>query len=198
MGDLSVNAALLISIGCCLFMLFGAYSLSTNTFIAAIFLIVGFWTYSFINKHFGLLANIWVAVCSSLAFLCGATVYGLTDWVLFAMIVTFFINIGREILLDALDQVGDQAVGKPSIPLRFGAIKTFQLVGLLFIMGTIVSGVFVWTYPNTWLWIVMLLLSLWIPFMMRKANFHAWALFNVRTSHVFFLLLIVLLFLRPS
>jgi len=197
-GEISVRMAFVISVCCCMVMLVASIFLSHYTLLMAALLIVGFWLYSYINQHFGLLANVWVSVCSSLAFLCGAMVYGMSPLIYLAMFTTLFVNAGREMLLDALDQEGDRVVGKPSIPLVFGEKRTVQLVAVLYLLGSAVQLVFVYYFPSSWIWIAAMLLVLWVPFFpKRNTEFRKWALFNVRTSHLFFAILIILLFIRP-
>lgn len=198
-GEISVKTAFTISVICCLVMLVACIFLSLNTFIFAVLLIVGFWLYPYINLHFGLLSNIWVSVCSILAFFNGAMVYELTPLIYLAMFSTLFVNTGREILLDGLDQAGDRAVGKPSIPLMYGEKRTEIIVSFLYLLGSIAMLVYLRYFPGVWPWISILLLLIWVPFSMkRKEGFRKWALFNVRTSHIFFGVLIVLLFVRPA
>jgi 4-hydroxybenzoate polyprenyltransferase len=198
-GEIPVRPAFIVSVICCSTMLVSAVFLTLNTVILATFLITAFWLYPYINQRFGLLANIWVSVCSALAFLYGALVYDVTALVYLAMLSTFFVNAAREILLDSLDQAGDQAVGKCSIPLVYGENRTKTIVSIFFGFGSIVLLVYLRYFPATWPWIIILLLMLWIPFFMKKnEGFNKWALFNVRTSHLFFITLIVLLFIRPE
>ena len=198
-GQISVRTAFIISVICCLAMLVGSVFLSFYTVIGSALLIAGFWSYSYINQRFGLLANMWVSVCSALAFLNGALVYELTPLIYLAMFSTLFVNVGREILLDALDQAGDQAVGKPSIPLVYGEKRTKIIVTLFFVFGSVALLVYLLYFPTDWPWMSILLLLLWLPFFMkRKEGFRKWALFNVRTSHLFFAILILLLFILPA
>ena len=75
---LPVRTAFIISVICCLMMLILSVFLSFYTFILSVLLIAGFWLYPYINQHFGLFSNIWVSVCSALAFIYGALIYDLT------------------------------------------------------------------------------------------------------------------------
>lgn len=196
-GELPVRTAFNIAVICCIFMLMVSIYLSLNTFLLAILLIVGFWLYPFINQRFGLLANLWVSVCSSLAFLFGGLVYEITPIIYIAMLASFFVNIGREILLDSFDQVGDQAVGKPSIPLIYGQKKMKVIVLFFYALGSIVFLKHLQSSLNEWPWIVSMLILLWFPFFIRRdLGFRKWALFNVRLSHFFFAILITFLFIR--
>jgi hypothetical protein len=173
--------------------------LSFDTFLLSILLIAGFWLYPFINQHFGLFSNIWVSVCSALAFIYGALLYDLTPLIYLATFFIFFVNIGREILLDALDTKGDHAVGKPSIPIAYGEKGTVIVVSIFFVLASLALIGYLWYFPTTWPWMCALLLLLWAPFFMKKnEGFRKWALFNVRMSHLLFLVLIVILFVKPA
>jgi 4-hydroxybenzoate polyprenyltransferase len=198
-GEIPVRTAFAIAVICCLVMLILSVFLSFNTFILSILLIAGFWLYPFINQHFGLFSNIWVSVCSALAFIYGALVYDLTPLIYLATFFTFFVNIGREILLDALDTKGDHAVGKPSIPIAYGEKGTVIVVSVFFSFASLTVIGYLLYFPTTWPWMCALLLLLWAPFFMKKnEGFRKWALFNIRLSHLLFLLLIVLLFVKPA
>lgn len=198
-GQISVGTASILSVLFCATMLVTAAFLSLKTLILACLLIFCFWIYSYINRHFGLLANIWVAICSSFAFLFGAFVYDISPLVYAAMLCTFFVNIAREIMLDALDDVGDKAVGKPSMVLSYGAHKTKKIIAFLFVLGSIPLLTYANFNPSTIPWFILSMLLLWIPFLFMKKNesLKVWALFNVRTSHLFFLAIIILLFSTP-
>ncbi|RYY49923.1 MAG: hypothetical protein EOO06_05655 [Chitinophagaceae bacterium] len=198
-GQIPVRKAFIISVVCCLAMLISSVFLSYENFILSILLIAGFWVYPYINQRFGLFSNIWVSVCSALAFIYGALIYDLTSLIYFATAFVFFVNISREILLDALDTTGDKAVGKPSIPINYGEKGTRVAVSVFFALASLAIAAYLYHYPTTWPWMVALLLLLWIPFFMKKQEgFRKWALFNIRLSHLLFLVLIALLFFKPA
>lgn len=173
----------------------GAFHLLIFSITMFIFLV-----YPIVNNRYGLLSNLLVAVSVCLSFIYGAGQVLQHDKILWITILaTFFLIIGREIMLDGLDSKGDQAVGKKSIYIKYGEKKTIWIVIGWYVLGsTPLMFLLIESYSFAIsLTLIALLAALWIPLIVsisyRKIN---WMLFNIRTSHLFFALIIMILFIR--
>ncbi|MEM1986691.1 MAG: UbiA family prenyltransferase [Nitrososphaeria archaeon] len=79
--------------------------------------------YSLYGKRYGLLGNIIVAYCVSIAFVFGSiSATGLVDSIVIAIfILSFFANLGREITQSISDMEGDKVKGVRSIAILYGS-----------------------------------------------------------------------------
>lgn len=177
-----------------------SFLLGTTVFILAIISLTLFTLYSPVNNRGGFIANLLVALCASGSVWGVAIVrdYDLTLLYLSALI--FILVLMREILLDWLDVPGDKAVGKPSIPILLGEKKTSWLLMLLLLTSTIIvlgAPVVVSISVYTIVALTCAVVATFIPLMSltRKPTEKA-ILFNIRFSHVTFVLIVVGIILR--
>lgn len=181
-----------------LYFILSAYLGAFHLIIFGITMFV-FLVYPALNNRYGLIANQLVAfsVCLSLVYGVGTLNMNATLW--HFIFSTYFIIIAREIMLDGLDVKGDRIIGKPSIPIRYGELKTAWFVGIGYFLGSIPILLLILPSTSKGISIILILslTALWVPFIYsltnRKLN---WMLYNVRSSHLFFGLIIAALFIR--
>ena len=156
-----------------------------------------FFTYSKINHAYGFFANITVAVCVVLSFLYGGSLVQFDDTLILLTISTFFVIVSREIMLDVLDKKGDLMFGKSSIPLSKSNNIVITIIFIGYLLGTVPL---LFLMGEAWILTISIstmLAILWLPLLMciflPRLD---WMLFNIRSSHGFFGLLIAILFLR--
>jgi geranylgeranylglycerol-phosphate geranylgeranyltransferase len=137
-GKISPKNALLLSV------LFATLSLFFSIFIGIEGLIINILTisllgiYSKINNKYGVLANIITATISSFVLIIGMSV-GSFSWIIFYLsFATFFLILGREIILDIRDLNSDRAIGKESYPLKHGIKKSVNMAILLFSITSLI------------------------------------------------------------
>jgi 4-hydroxybenzoate polyprenyltransferase len=196
-GNLSKGEAWRIAVGLLVvYIVISAY-LGAEVLAIAMITTVIFFAYPFVNNRFGFLANVIVAICVMLSFVYGAALGGFSVILIYLMLSAFWVTISREIMLDALDIEGDRLIGKSSIPMAISTKATKAITRIGFTLGSlpivliILSG---YLDPG---WGSLLLASLWLPtfvnYFKKETN---WFLFNIRTSHVFFGIIIVILLTR--
>lgn len=167
--------------------------------IICVITIVVFFAYSPINNRLGLSANVLVAFMVCLAVIYGGYPLPLNQQSAPVLVNLTLVIIAREILLDALDIKGDRAIGKTSIPIELGDIGTRYTMAFIYVLLSLISA---WMIFNTSAGLLKgllfaLILSIWIPFTysikVREAN---WQLFNVRSSHLPLLFIVLIIWLR--
>ena len=170
----------------------GIYPLILFTITMVTFLI-----YPKINNTYGFLANVLVAVNVALAFVYGGILNEMDKSAVLLMISVFFVTVSREIMLDALDVNGDEEIGKCSVPLRVGKRKMTIVVVAGYFLASIPLVLLINQEALFSIFIITMLAALWLPLIVRIAFPRMdWILFNIRSSHTFFGLLIALMFLR--
>lgn len=197
-GELSVRSARFAAIIVALVYLFCAWMMSELVLGLAIFSLVLFSIYSPINNHYGFLSNLLVGFCAS-GVLWGVAI--LKDFEAPLILLSgalFFMIVFREILLDWLDMEGDKAAGKTSIPLQSSTRSTLLI--LLINLG-LASAILLFSMiqqPDlSGILKIGLLLSIWIPFFyLALKPSRERVLFNIRFSHVSFVLLMLAIVLR--
>jgi geranylgeranylglycerol-phosphate geranylgeranyltransferase len=88
--------------------------------------------YSRFLKRLMLVGNVLIAFFVSLGFLYGAIALGNVAAAWFAFSFSFIINLGRELLKDLEDVIGDKACGAMTFPVRFGSVPSLVLVTICF------------------------------------------------------------------
>ncbi len=166
-------------------------------FVISCLTILFFVVYPRVNNNFGLMANVIVAINVALAFLYGGLQNELDKVLIYLIISAFFVTISREIMLDALDKKGDSEVGKSSVPLSFSHRNMTLIVLSGYALATIPLLVLVLREQLFTIFVLTMIAALWLPLIVRfffpKMD---WILFNIRSSHTYFGLMIALLFLR--
>ncbi|MEQ9425909.1 MAG: UbiA family prenyltransferase [Cyclobacteriaceae bacterium] len=198
-GALSLGIAKWVSVILILAYMGLSALLSVNNFILSVLTVSIFLFYPGINNRNGLLSNALVAISVSMSFLYGVIIKDIDLLIWAIMVSSFFIIIAREIMLDGLDIAGDKAFGKPSIPISFGENGAFWSVAFGFVLGTIalIYSVFQSTTTSSSIILILAIFALWIPLVISKFQSNLnWMLFNVRSTHLFFALIIAALFLR--
>lgn len=193
-GALPLNAAIWAAIITGLSYLLLAGFLGLATLIIAFITLFTFLTYSWINNRHGFIANLIVAIMVAISFVYGGILREIDEVLILILTSAFFVSISREIMLDISDMKGDQAVGKTSIPLQFSEkiTKLFILSGYL--LGSIPIFL-LFNQPVNFELTFAILLSLWLP-MLAFTKHPKWAMWNVRSSHIFFGFLILTLAIR--
>ena len=136
--------------GIALFLASFLVSLATN-FIALCVLMFTYWLsifYSVFAKRTGLFGNIIVAYCVSIAFLYGSiSVTNSIEFTAFYLsFLSFFANLGREIMQSIQDMDGDKLKGIRSVALVHGP-SFAAILGSLCCGITIFSGPILFFYP---------------------------------------------------
>jgi geranylgeranylglycerol-phosphate geranylgeranyltransferase len=101
--------------------------------VAIIFWIIGF-LYNWKLKRTGLLGNLMVSSSVAITFIFGGIVVG-NPWnvaVWFFSAIAFFIDLGQEIGVDALDMEGDKQIGSQSIALKMGQDTALLISAVIF------------------------------------------------------------------
>ncbi len=176
-----------------------AWSLNEIVLGLAIFSLSLFSTYSFVNRKYGLLSNLMVAFCASGA-LWGVAVLKDYERSLFILSgALFFMIVFREILLDWLDVEGDKASGKNSIPIQLSTSIVLAILGICLLAA---SAILLMTLrPSAFghfdMIIIGLITSVWFPFgYLTLKSSRERVLFNIRFSHVSFILLVMAIIFR--
>ena len=113
------------------------------------------------TKRFGMIGNIAISLMVGAVIMYGAASVSLvqTDLVIFAAVVAFFANLGREIIKDCEDMESDE--GRKTLPMRIGLMNA-RAVAYLFIMASMIT---------------LGLAHLYGPFEYHQMLFHAPAIF---------------------
>lgn len=173
--------------------------LGTYQLIISLVTLIIFITYAFINHGYGLIANLTVALCTILSMFYGGIPDSLDPIFYFLTASTFFVIMSREIMLDILDVSGDKVSGKSSLPIKLisKGVRRAIIVGYLLATVSLLTGAVLYQpYPIRVLFVASIV-SLWAPMLIKwKSEEQTFALFNIRASHVFFVVIIITLFLR--
>ncbi|MCH1527658.1 MAG: geranylgeranylglycerol-phosphate geranylgeranyltransferase [Candidatus Poseidoniaceae archaeon] len=113
------------------------------------------------TKRLGMIGNIAISLMVGAVIMYGAASVSLvqTDLVIFAAVVAFFANLGREIIKDCEDMESDE--GRKTLPMRIGLMNA-RAVAYLFIMASMIT---------------LGLAHLYGPFEYNQILFHAPAIF---------------------
>lgn len=175
------------------------FLLNSMMLIFAVLAIASFLVYSPINSALGLIANVVVA------FWAVAPIWemqfvkenGPTWWLALGL---FFMVIVREILLDWLDLVGDEKVGKPSLPITLSESGLKGILLFLMLIGSLLIANIGWQLSVSTTAQILFLLSAaiaWVPFVLLFRAFdRKTVLFNIRFTHLSFAVFVIALFLR--
>lgn len=109
-------------------------------FVAAIFWATGF-LYNWKLKRTGLPGNLMVSSSVAITFIFGGIVVE-NPWNIFIWLfsaIAFFIDLGEEIIFDALDMLGDKKINSHSIALKYGQEKAFKISSILFSLVVFIS-----------------------------------------------------------
>ena len=199
-GKLSVHntviALIFFGIG---FLAFG-YGLNGSMLILAMAAIVSFLAYSPANNKTGLLANVFVAFWAVAPIWEMAFVRSDNEAWWWLLVGLFIMVIIREVLLDWLDVAGDKRVGKPSLPIAVGEKPLKLILTVLMIVGSIFIVYIPWQVEVSEITYLLFILSVilsWIPFIqLLKVADRNTIVFNVRFSHVSFIVFVIALFIR--
>jgi 4-hydroxybenzoate polyprenyltransferase len=132
--------------------------------------------YELFSKKMGFLGNFVVAFTISIAFLYGGAAVGDLIRPGFYTIITFFLMLGREILLDVRDFEGDKKT-RSTLPVRIGRIKaTYLGVLSLFICVALLF------YPGIYIFDSIWYLILIIPFLFTTLYASVLPLIDVENS----------------
>ncbi len=89
--------------------------------------------YSPYLKRLPFIGNLTVSLASALAFIFTGVVLGKVKPVIYPAVVAFLFHLGRELLKDVQDAVGDHSSGYRTLPLVWGISATTRLVQFIFV-----------------------------------------------------------------
>lgn len=129
---LSKNTAIILTILLLVLGLSFAYSLPTPSFFIATLAVIGLLTYNLYLKRVPLLGNLVVSALGGLAFLFGGYAVHAPLPARWPALFAALFHLGREILKDYEDVLGDQALKGSTIPLAWGPQTTKLLITSVF------------------------------------------------------------------
>ena len=126
--------------------------LNTEAIIMVIAAIILLLLYNFRLKHRVFMGNLTIAVLGGAAFLLGGTPAGWSDMVslpgpLIPAVFAFLMHLGREILKDIEDTVGDKKGQSITAPIKLGGRQPLILSHFVFI--TLIAAS-IWVYLEGW------------------------------------------------
>lgn len=133
-GELSPKTARCMAIflfGCGVFFsIFINFYAILVTLLSTVLLIA----YSAYLKRMLLWGNISVSLMTAIAFLYGALAAGRWQDGVIPAVFAFFFHLGREILKDLEDRIGDASADAQTFPLRFGLMPTLTLITAIYLV----------------------------------------------------------------
>ncbi len=118
-----------------------SYQASWNAFLIALYAVPAIFLYSYKLKSTPLAGNVLVGALTGLAFIYGGAAVGNIRQAIIPAVFAFLINVGREIIKDMEDVVGDEKLGAVTFPIKYG-MKVSANVATIFLMSVIVSTLF--------------------------------------------------------
>ena len=174
-----------------------SFSLGIDQFMICLTTLSIFLIYPLINHRYGFVANLLVAVCTILSMLYGGLPDSIDSVFYLVMIATFFVIVSREIMLDMLDVRGDEISGKDSLPISMSKKGTRRAIVFGYTLACIPLLIGAVSYQFLIAFFIVSVASLWVPLLTNwKSDERAFALFNIRTSHIYFVLVIIILIIR--
>jgi geranylgeranylglycerol-phosphate geranylgeranyltransferase len=119
-GRLAPAAALWLANACFLGGILVAYQLGPIGFSIAAWAGLLLILYSRFLKRLPLVGNLAVALISALTFIYGGVAVFTLEPAFWAAALAFFFHLGREIIKDMEDEIGDRAAGAATWPVRYG------------------------------------------------------------------------------
>lgn len=119
--------------------------LALSISLAALALATAMWIIGFLYnwklKRTGLLGNLMVSSSVALTFVFGSLVVGnpwnAAVWVFSA--IAFFIDLGEEIAVDAMDMEGDKTINSQSLAIKYGQSIALKISSVLFAIVVLIS-----------------------------------------------------------
>lgn len=119
--------------------------LALSISLAALTLATAMWIIGFLYnwklKRTGLLGNLMVSSSVALTFVFGSLVVGnpwnAAVWVFSA--IAFFIDLGEEIAVDAMDMEGDKTINSQSLAIKYGQSIALKISSVLFAIVVLIS-----------------------------------------------------------
>jgi len=137
-GRISRNAALIMTI---VFFIAGdAIIFFTNNLQAILIILIGsvlIGAYSLKFKQLGFIGNITIGILTSFCLLLGGAALGAIQFSLWAALLAFIMNIGREITKGVDDYIGDKEEGVKTVAVLLGRKKA-SYIAIIFLIGTII------------------------------------------------------------
>lgn len=122
--------------------------------------------YSFRISSWLIVANLWVALLCSSAFLLGGIITSPSAerqaMFVVAAALTFFYHLGREIIKDIEDIAGDRIMGRKTIPIAWGnaVAKSVAVAALALMIATSLIAYFICHFSEAYLLLVSLAVNL--------------------------------------
>jgi geranylgeranylglycerol-phosphate geranylgeranyltransferase len=139
-GDADKGAALLIGVVGLALGNIAAYLVSIECFVVVLLFSIFSILYNLKLKRYPLMGNVFIAATMALPFAFGALILGsIPDSVAVLAGIAFVIGIGREIMKDVQDMVGDKAVGARTLPIVAGVKKSIYSVVICYLAGIFLS-----------------------------------------------------------
>lgn len=107
--------------------LLAAWMVETRLFLIGLVALVVMLAYSPLLKQRGLPGNLAVAAVASLPMIYGATAVGWWRGGLVASVLAALLHFAREVVKDLEDVAGDAALGRRTIPIRYGPEAAFVI-----------------------------------------------------------------------
>ncbi len=140
-GLVSPNEAITFALFLLLLGLFISYLININVLLISIVLgMIGF-LYNRYFKKSGLPGNLMVSFSVGMTFIYGGATVGLifNKAVLFFGLIAALIDLGEEIVADAMDIKGDKLINSNSLAIRFGANTAIKVSARIFLLVVILS-----------------------------------------------------------
>lgn len=112
--------------------------------------------YELYSKNVGIFSNFTVAFISALSFTFGGAAVGNPGAALILSVLTFFVMVGREIIMDIRDAEGDQSVRR-SLPVQLGKTRA-SYVAILFLVISVVLAPLPYFLNILNLWYVLIII----------------------------------------
>lgn len=139
-GDADKEAALFIGAAGIAIGNIAAYFVSLECFVVVLLFSIFSILYNLKLKKYPLIGNVFIASTMALPFAFGALILGsIPDSVAVLAGIAFVIGIGREIMKDVQDVVGDKAVGARTLPIVAGVKKSIYSVVICYLAGIFFS-----------------------------------------------------------
>jgi len=137
-----------------------SYFINMVCFGIAVFSIVCIVLYDELFKNKGIVGNLVVAFVSAMSFTFGSAAVGQPFSSLILSIMTFFIFLGREILMDVRD-IGGDMLARVTLPMQIGE-KAATYVGCIFLAVTIILTPlpFIWGILSIWYLLIIILVDI--------------------------------------
>lgn len=175
-GIIKPKTALYMGIALFLIGLILSFFVNMQVFFFSIFGVTLIVLYELVSKKTGFLGNFVVAFTVSISFMYGGAAVGNLLTPTFYAVVSFFLLLGREILLDVRDYEGDKKT-RITLPVRIGK-KNASYLGItcLFI------SMFLFFIPGYYIFNCLLYLILLVPIILTTLYASILPLFDVKNS----------------